>query len=293
MKRGKQMNGKAFFWGTVGALILGHNWDQIQRWLDQPIPVSPVTPLPTFSASLQALPPPRSEEPRPQPPPSLTMEDWVAAARASLNQPTVTQRYIPPPDMALFQLLPHPGVYLLLGHRGSGKTALAFRIQELGRDGVAPYAVGLPPQASRLLPNWYGLIDDLSQIPRDARIYIPESYLLFHARASQSAQGKAISQLVNLSRQRGHTLIFDCQVGSYLDRNIVSAADVVLVKEPSPLSQGFERGQLEGIVDGAREAFAAIAPSRRKSHVWIYAPGAGVPGKLMEHQLPRVLAMAL
>ena len=72
-------------------------------------------------------------------------------------------------------------------------------------------------------------------MPPNAIIYIPESYLLFHARATQSAQGRAVGELVNLSRHRRHTIIFDVQNPAHLDRNINSEADVVLVNEPGTL----------------------------------------------------------
>ena len=43
---------------------------------------------------------------------------------------TPSPPYTPPLDEPLARLLDHPGVILILGHRGNGKTALAFRLQE-------------------------------------------------------------------------------------------------------------------------------------------------------------------
>ena len=97
-----------------------------------------------------------------------------------------------PPDNALACILHHPLVILILGHRGSGKSALACRLQELLRGIAPPYAVGLPANAVRLLPTWYGLTDDPLDIPTNATIYIPESHRLFHARSSQTAQGRVL-----------------------------------------------------------------------------------------------------
>ncbi len=209
--------------------------------------------------------------------------DEYEANRASK---TVQPAYVPPVDDPLARLVTHPAVVLVLGHRGSGKSALAIRLQELLRDIAPAYAIGLPAKASRLLPEWYGLVDDASTIPPNAIIYIPESYRLFHSRSTQSAQGRAIGELVNLSRHRRHTLIFDVQNPAHLDRNIVSEADVVLVKEPGPLQQGFERSQFKGIMDQARAAFASVVHLRRKRVVWVVAPPAGIQGQLMENLLP-------
>jgi nucleoside-triphosphatase THEP1 len=187
----------------------------------------------------------------------------------------------------------HPSVILILGHRGSGKSALALRLQELLRDIAPPYGVGLPAKAKDLLPEWYGLEDDPLALPPNAIIYIPESYRLFHARTTQSAQGRAIGDLVNLSRHRRHTLIFDVQNAAHLDRNIISEADLILVKEPGPFQQGFERSELKSVMDSARSAFAAVGERRRRRAVWVATASDAGQGQLMENQLPTFWSNAL
>ncbi len=78
-----------------------------------------------------------------------------------LEHPVIpSPAYTPPVDQSLARLVDHPSVILILGHRGNGKTALAFRLQELLRDVAVSYAVGLPGKASGLLPEWYGLAQD-------------------------------------------------------------------------------------------------------------------------------------
>jgi len=198
-----------------------------------------------------------------------------------------------PPDISLARLIPHPSIILALGHRGKGKTCLCCRIQELKRVIAPPYAIGLPPKARRILPDWYGLADDPFDVPPDAVIYIPESYRMFHARATQTAQGRTVGDLVNVSRHRRHTLIFDVQNPAHLDRNIISEADVILVKEPGPFTQGFDRPQIRPIMNSARAAFVGVGESRKKRAVWVVAPGQGVEGTLMENIKPSFWSEAL
>ena len=190
------------------------------------------------------------------------------------------------PDYDLVRLLRHPCVVVVLGHRGSGKTALICRLQELFRDTAIPYGLGLPATARRLLPDYYGLADDPWTIGPNAAIYIAEAHRIFHARTTQSAQGRAVSDLVNFSRHRRHTLFVDVQNPAHLDRNILSEADIIMVKQPGPLTPGFERPEFRPILDGARVAFASLAPSEAKKAVWVYAPGQGLTGMLMKNQLP-------
>ncbi|MEE9324580.1 MAG: hypothetical protein V3U90_03385, partial [Dehalococcoidia bacterium] len=198
-----------------------------------------------------------------------------------------------PPDLPLARLIPHPSVVVVLGHRGKGKTVLCCRIQDLKRDIAPPYAIDLPPKARRILPDWYGLADNPFDVPPNAVIYIPESYRMFHARATQTAQGRTVGDLVNLSRHRRHTLIFDVQNPAHLDRNIISEADVILVKEPGPFTQGFDRPQLRPIMNSARAAFAGVGASRKKRAVWVVAPGQDIEGTLMENIKPSFWSEAL
>ncbi len=201
--------------------------------------------------------------------------------------------YMPPVDDCLARIFDHPTVVLILGARGSGKSAAAVRIQELLRYTAAPYAVGLPHRASKLLPDWYGLADDFSTIPNNSIIYIPESYRMFHSRSARSAQGLAIGDIVNLSRHRKHTLIFDVQNPAHLDRNILSEVDILLIKEPGAFQQGFERSQFRASMDAARAAFSGLSKMRKKKAVWVVAPGADINGRLMENLLPTFWTDAL
>ena len=137
------------------------------------------------------------------PPQALSLPAPATTPRESLlDDYGAISAYTPDLDESLARLVRHPAVILILGHRGSGKTALAVRLQELLRDAAPPYAVGLPPKAGKLLPDWYGLSSDFNTIPNNAIVYVPESYRMFHARTSQTAQGRMIADLINLSRHR-------------------------------------------------------------------------------------------
>ncbi len=91
---------------------------------------------------------------------------------------------------------------------------------------------------------------------------------------------------MNLSRHRRHSLIFDVQNAAHLDRNIISEVDLVLVKQPGPFQRGFERGQLSPLMDSARAAFAGAPEAKRRRHVWVVSPNAGLAGQLMQNELP-------
>ena len=106
----------------------------------------------------------------------------------------------------------------------------------------------------------------------------------YHARSSMVAEAKAMSQLVNLSRQREQTLIFVSQEARQVDRNIASSANVVIFKDLGILQLEFDRRELDKIAVQAKQAFAGINGDKR-AWSYIYAPDSDFMG-LVENSLP-------
>lgn len=161
-------------------------------------------------------------------------------------------------------LIKHPSVIVILGKKGSGKSALGYRLLELLR-WIAPiYVVGLPSTAHKYLLDWIEVQPELEDVPPNSIILLDESYIQYHARSSMTSQAKELSQILNLSRQRDKTLIFVSQESRQIDRNILSAADVVIFKEPSLFQAKLDRHELLDLVTQATQAFQSITTNRKK-----------------------------
>ena len=135
------------------------------------------------------------------------------------------------PDARWLSVILPPAVVLIVGKRGSGKSALAYRLLELLRFKLTPYVVGVPAQARRILPHWIGIAPTLEELPARSIALLDEAYMMYHSRHSMAAQSKAMSQMVNLSRQREQTLIFVSQEARQVDRNVASSASVLVFKQ--------------------------------------------------------------
>ena len=118
-----------------------------------------------------------------------------------------------------------------------------------------------------------------------------EAYLQLHARNSMSVEGRSIGTIVNLSRQRGKSLIFVVQEARQLDVNVISQADVIAVKELSQISREFERRELRSLTDKARAEFSLINGDRRR-WTWVYSEKADFTG-MAENQLASFWRLAL
>ena len=229
-------------------------------------------------------------------------------AATSSNQETVRREEVPPispllvslqstpvpsglqpaaiaePDVRWRKIIVHPSVVLILGKRGSGKSALGYRILELYRYVAAPFVVGVPRSARSILPEWIGIASSLEEVPPKAIALVDEAYLHYHARGSMAQESKAMSQVLNLSRQREQTLIFVSQEARQVDKNIASSASAVVFKDLGMLQLEFDRPEFSRLATQAGEAFATVNVDRRR-WAFVYAPDTDFLG-LLENALP-------
>ena len=196
-------------------------------------------------------------------------------------QETPAAGWSPPSDHQWLALAPHPSVTVIIGPRGSGKSHLAHRLLELLRVHADPYVVG-PVSLRALLPKEIGVVQRLEEVPPGAAVLIDEAYAVFGARNSMTAAGRGIGELVNLSRQRGWSLIFVTQDSRQLDVNILSQADVIAIKGVNEIGREFERRELRPFTDRAAAAFVTIQGDRRP-WTWVYSTKTGFAG-LVRHE---------
>ena len=187
------------------------------------------------------------------------------------------------PDAKWRDVVVPPAVMLIVGKRGSGKSALAYRLLELLRYKLAPYVVGAGSQGRKYLPDWIGMAPDLESLPFNTIALVDEAYLPYHSRRSMAEESMAMSQILNLSRQRNQTLIFVTQEARQVDRNIASSATVIAFKEMGMLQPEFDRPELRKLVGQAQESFGNIRGERREWS-FVYSPDADFLG-LLENEL--------
>jgi len=225
----------------------------------------------------------------PKPPEQLSMP-LSSVASPTLTKPetvpVITQNtnvYIDPDSIWLKRII-HPSIVLIIGKRGSGKSASSYRILELFRFGPKPYVVGVPASKRHLLPNWISIVSTIEEVPDGAIAIVDEAYIHYHARNSAAQESKEMSKIINLSRQRGQTLIFISQEARQIDINIVSSANVIILKDPGLLQLKFDRPELNPLAIKAREAFATISGDKRPWN-YVYSPDADFSG-LIKNDLP-------
>ena len=94
-------------------------------------------------------------------------------------------------------------------------------------------------------------------LPAVSIALVDEAYLPYHSRRSMAEESTAMSQVLNLSRQRNQTLIFVTQEARQVDRNIASSATVIAFKEMGMLQPEFDRPELRKL--GCQDGIEGVA----------------------------------
>jgi len=153
---------------------------------------------------------------------------------------------------------PFPGVIVVMGRRGSGKTALAMWVmEEYHRTRGVGGAVFKAPKAMRaLLPSWVETPSQLSRLPTDSVIVIDEAQQVANARRSSSTENLDLAQCVALSRQRNQLIFLISHHSRKLDMLDLMDASRVIWKQPTAGQVMFERTELKPFCQRAVKKFA-------------------------------------
>jgi hypothetical protein len=163
--------------------------------------------------------------------------------------------------------LGEPGkVYLILGRRGSGKTALAAKMAEYAYAvyGIPVFWLGLPPQARALLPSWIKMVDSLEQCPAGCIIIADEAGLNFLSLAFTSDSNILLRKLLMICRHRRCSLIFAGQSSRDIEYSIVREADSTIFKEPGAFQPDTERTEFKPRARAAAATFKVISSQEEK-----------------------------
>lgn len=175
----------------------------------------------------------------------------------------------PPEKTTILRVLPFPGVVIIMGTRGSGKSALAHEIMnQFHRSrklaGCMLLPTMLPQRKRRLLPKWIGTVTSVRELPKKAVCIIDEAAQVAHARRSQSERAVMLDNLVSISRHRRQLIIFIAHHSRKLDINLIHDSDRLLWKQPTEAHALFERDELQLFTRKAIEFFNGISGERAK-----------------------------
>jgi len=179
-------------------------------------------------------------------------------------------------------------IVLIFGKRGSGKSALGFKLLEniYSRTGRKCYALDIQQDK---MPKWIKSIDDVEKVPNGGVILIDEGAISFGSRDSMSSKNKELSKLLTIARHKNLTLIFVTQNTGLIDKNILALTDTLLIKEGSLLQMEMERKEVRKFYDKANDFLKFVKDDKKRYFYLIDSDFEGV----LTHKLPSFWTLGL
>lgn len=200
--------------------------------------------------------------------PKLTWGEKLRRWQKAQDEDTAKALMSPPEKTTLLRATPFPGVVIVMGSRGSGKTGLAHEIMSQFHNrrhfGGALLLPAIPRAKSRLLPSWVKVALSISQLPKRSVCIIDEAAQVAHARRSQSAMAVQLDNLISISRHRQQLIIFIAHHSRKLDINLIHDSDRLFWKQPTEAHALFERDELQLFTRKALEFFTGIKGERAR-----------------------------
>lgn len=159
-------------------------------------------------------------------------------------------------------------VGLILGARGSGKSALGMRIAEnfVSKTNKDICAIGFNKGE---IPSYIRTIEDVEQIPNNSFVLIDEGGIFFSSRDSMNSANKLVSKLILIARHKDLSILFITQNSSNIDVNIIRQSDYLMLKPSSLLQLDFERAKIKLIYDEIKIGFEKY--KSEKGLLYIYS----------------------
>lgn len=157
---------------------------------------------------------------------------------------------------------------LILGARGTGKTAIGIKILEniYSKEKRNCYAIGFKKEE---MPSWISVVEDISKIKNNSFVLIDEGGILFSSRKSMSNPNKILSELLLIARHKNISIIFISQNSSNIEINTIRQSDYLILKPSSLLQKDFERKKIRDVYNEIEKDFKKL--KNKKGITYIYS----------------------
>ena len=187
--------------------------------------------------------------------------------------------------------MPKEGVLVVTGHRGEGKSALAWWIAESLRTKHKKKiaALGIPKEARKAMSKRVTHVDTVEQVSdlKPHIVVVDEAAIVANARSAMKTANQIWLKLIAVCRHKGHLLIFVNLHNRQLEVQILMDADYVLMKRPTLLHLKFCRPEFRKELKEAYELFGKMRgeiASKKKVYVVDYHSG---NAKMLSSSMPK------
>jgi hypothetical protein len=166
------------------------------------------------------------------------------------------------------------GVIVVLGSPRTGKTSMLCALAEAWADSApgGMYCVGVEAAelADTPLQPFAWSERNLSRLPVDSVLLVPDAGLYLDARAWGEGPEETMRRLVILSGQRRCRIAADAQYSALIARSLL-AARALVYKPLGPMFMTLERSALRPLAEAAQEALSGVGGTLEQLRAFAYA----------------------
>ena len=165
------------------------------------------------------------------------------------------------------KLLDKSLILLIVGKRGSGKTAFGMKmIETFAREtGRKCYVLGFEHAK---MPGWLKKAGVIEDIPNNSVALLDEGAVLFSSRDAMKNPNKELGKLMAVARHKNLTLIIITQNSALVDLNVLRLADTLMLKEPSLMQATFERKAVKEMYEKVSKMFQKKENKEQLTYIW-------------------------
>jgi len=156
---------------------------------------------------------------------------------------------------------------IILGARGSGKTAFGLRWAEnlYSKNKKKVLALGFNQNQ---MPSWIKVIENINEIQENSFLLVDEGGILFNSRNTMNKPNKILSELLFISRHKNLSVLFISQNSANIEINALRQADYLILKPSSLLQQEFERKIIQKIYSNTQKEFEELKNQTGASYIY-------------------------
>lgn len=144
--------------------------------------------------------------------------------------------------------------FIIIGARGEGKTALAFKLLE-SHKGKRKCFVYRHPTPNKL-PAWISNLTKIELLPENSALFIDEASNDFDQYSYAKRTNVFLRNRLQIARHKRQSFIFATTTTSFINRNFLHLIDVYVLKQPSLFQLDEERRTVRNIYRQIEEAIA-------------------------------------
>jgi len=207
-----------------------------------------------------------------------TLQERKKVKALEKSRPKLAAEYVPLQEVrhkkgsidAFQQKLLHnkSTIGIILGARGTGKTAIGMRLLEnfAAESNKYVYALGFKEEE---LPSWIKVIKNIDELDNNAALLIDEGGIEFSSRSSMSKANKILSEILLIARHKDLSVMFIAQNSANLEINAIRQADYLILKPSSLLQKDFERKKIKEMYQEVEKEFHEF--SEKEGITYVYA----------------------